>query len=163
MFYGYGIFDDEVDPIIDMVRSHAPLEEIRAGQCPTCGAPIAVEFSELGDGFQIYCKGKPLHLSKWQEITDPPTWWPECVTSARDCTYHWREWHSFDEAGILTMKVSGYRADGCHWSGQLECSPDHVDYEFWCWVLLESGCSSDLINDEELVDLRERFARIAAS
>jgi hypothetical protein len=83
------------------------------------------------------------------------------VVEPTDSTWYWREWHSFDASGNLTMKISGWQADGIRWSGQLECPATHTDHRFWRWVLFESGCTSDLINDAELAELRTRFAKIA--
>jgi hypothetical protein len=159
MQHTYGIFDDEADHIIDLVRRHAPLAQIRGTGCPACGSPMAVEFVECGNGFQIYCEGKPLHISTHRDIADPPPWWLECVIPPTDSTWYWREWHTFNEGGKLTMKISGWRADGVRWSGQLECGPGELDYEFWRWVLFQSGCTSDLIDEAEVAELRARFAR----
>src|SRR5262249_38297428 len=69
--------------------------------------------------------------------------------------------HSFDAAGNLAMPVSGWRADGVRWSGGFACPVGHPDHTFWRWVLSESGCTSDLIGDAELAELRARFARAA--
>ncbi|HLJ94835.1 MAG TPA: hypothetical protein VKU02_16785 [Gemmataceae bacterium] len=159
MQHTYGIFDDEANHIIDLVRRHAPLAQIRGTACPVCGSPMAVEFMDDGNGFQVYCEGSPLHISKHQDITEPPPWWPQCVIPPTDSTWYWREWHSFDGSGNLTMKVSGWRADGGRWSGQLECATGDPDYAFWRWVLLQSGCTSDRITETELAELRARFAR----
>ncbi len=158
MFYTYGVFDEEADSILDLVRRHAPLAQIRRTGCPVCGSAMSVNFSDDGTGFSIYCDGRPLHMSKYQDIADPPPWWRECVIEPTDSTWYWREWHSFDDEGNLVMKISGWQADGVRWSGQLECATDHPDYAFWKWVLFESGCTSDLINDAELAELRARFA-----
>jgi hypothetical protein len=159
MQHTYGIFDNEADLIIDLVRDHAPLAEIRGTRCPACGSAIAVEFAEGGAGFQVYCAGNPLHISTYQDIAVPPPWWRECVPPPTDSTWYWREWRSFDADGKLTMKVSGCQADGVHWSGQLECAPGDPDHAFWTWVLSQSGCTSDLISEAELVELRRRFAK----
>jgi hypothetical protein len=59
------------------------------------------------------------------------------------------------------MKISGWQADGIRWSGQLECPTTHTDHRFWRWVLFESGCTSNLIDDAELAELRARFAKTA--
>jgi hypothetical protein len=57
------------------------------------------------------------------------------------------------------MPLSGWNADGVRWSGGFACAVDHPDYAFWRWVLLESGCTSDLISNEELEGLRDRFTK----
>jgi hypothetical protein len=159
MQHTYGIFDDEADPIIDLVRRHAPLAQVRGTECPACGSTMSVEFDESGAGFQVYCDGDPLHISTYQAIADPPPWWRECVIPPTDHTFYWREVHSFDADGKLTMYASGVRADGVHWSGQFTCAPGDPDHAFWRWVLLQSGCTSDLINEAEVAELRARFAQ----
>ena len=75
MQYTYGIFDDEADHLIELVRRHAPLAQIQAAGCPARGAALSVAFAEDGRGFSIACEGKPLHLSTYQEIAGPPPWW----------------------------------------------------------------------------------------
>jgi hypothetical protein len=120
---------------------------------------MAVEFTKEGNGFQVYCEGTPLHNSTYQDITELPSWWQQCVTPPTDSTWYWREWHTFDASGNQTIKVSGWQADGVRWCGQFECETDDPDYAFWPWVLLQSGCTSDLISETELADLRARFAK----
>jgi hypothetical protein len=159
MQHTYGIFDDEADHIIDLVRRHAPLAQILGTRCPACGSAMAVDFVDGGTGFQVHCEGKPLHISKYQEIDDPPSWWPTCVIPPTDSTWYWRDWHSFDGDGNLTMKVSGWRADGVRWSGEFKCATSDPDYAFWRWVLLQSGCTSDLIDEAEVAELRARFTQ----
>ncbi|MFO0941035.1 MAG: hypothetical protein U0930_09725 [Pirellulales bacterium] len=101
-------------------------------------------------GFSISCKGDPLHVTKHQDIDNPPPWWPQCYEEPRDTTWYWREWHSYDDDGTLHMKISGWQADDVRWSGALECPRDHRDYDFWLWMLNESGCKKDLISDTDL-------------
>jgi hypothetical protein len=161
MQHTYGIFDTEANHVIDLVRYHAPLAQIRATGCPACGAAISVAFAADGRGFSISCEGQPLHVSAYQDIAEPPPWWRECVVVPTDATWYWRDWHSFDATGKLTMRVSGWQADGVRWSGQLECAPGHPDYAFWQWVLLQSGCTSDLISEAAVAELRARFAQVA--
>ena len=158
MQHTYGIFDDEADHIIDLVRRHAPLAQVRSAGCPACGAAMTVEFDASSTWFQVCCEGKPLHISKHQDIAAPPPWWRECVIPPTDSTFYWRETASFAASGKLTMNASGVRADGVHWTGVFECAPGHSDYPFWKWVLSQSGCTSDLITDSELAKLRARFA-----
>lgn len=161
MQHTYGIFDTEADHLIEQVRRHALLAQIRAAGCPVCGSPVSVEFTEDGRGFSISCEGKPPHITTHQEITEPPQWWRECVVEPTNSTWHWRADHSFDAEGNLSMPMSGWTADGVQWSGAFACPVDHPDHAFWRWVLFESGCTSDLIGDAELADLRSRFATIA--
>lgn len=157
MSYTYGIFDNEADGIIALVHQHAPLEQILAVPCPACGATIDVAFNSDGTGFSLNCNGDPLHMTKHLEIDKPPSWWKTCYEEPTDTTWYWREWHSFDDAGTLHMKISGWQADDVRWSGQLECPTEHSDYQFWQWVLNESGCTKDLISDTDLNELRAAF------
>jgi hypothetical protein len=159
MQHTYGFFDNEADHIIDLVRRHAPLAEILKSKCPACGSAMSVQFAKDGTGFQVSCAGDPLHFSTYQDISDPPPWWQECVVPSTDSTWYWRDWHSFEADGKLMMKVSGWQADGIRWSGQFECAPVDPDYTFWTWVLSQSGCTWDLISETELADLRARFAK----
>ena len=69
--------------------------------------------------------------------------------------------HLFDARGNLSMPLSGWTTDGVRWSGGFACPVDHADHDFWRWVLLESGCTLDLIGDAELAELRTRFAQMA--
>lgn len=161
MRHTYGIFDDEADHVIGLVRRHVPLDEIRRTPCPACGAAMSVEFSKDGTYFLVICGGTPLHISKHEEIVDPPPWWRECVIPATDLTCYWRESYSFDSDGNLTINASGWQANGVHWTGSFSCAAGDPDYDFWRWVLQESGCTSDLINDKELAELRARYAMTA--
>ncbi len=155
----YGVFDDEADHFIELVRRHASLAQIRAAGCPACGAALSVTFVEDGRGFSIACEGKPLHVSTYQDIGEPPPWWRECVVEPTDHTWYWRADHSFDAAGNMSMPASGWQADGVRWSGRFACPVGHPDQAFWGWVLSEAGCTSDLIGEVELAELRARFAR----
>lgn len=159
MQYTYGIFDTEADHLIELVRGHAPLSQIRAAGCPACGAAVSVTFAEDGRGFSVACEGRPLHISTYQGIADLPPWWRECVVEPTDLTWYWRAGHSFDAGGNLSMPTSGWTAEGVRWSGGFSCPVDHPDYAFWRWVLSESGCTSDLIEEAELAALRTRYAK----
>lgn len=153
----YGIFDDEADHIIAMVHDHASLESIIATPCPACGANMEISFNVSGTEFSLNCKGDPLHLTKQQDIDNPPPWWRQCYEEPKDTTWYWRDWHSYDDNGTLHLKVSGWQADGVRWSGALECRPDHPDYALWQWILSKSGCTQDLISDTDLIELRAKF------
>jgi hypothetical protein len=159
MQHTYGIFEAEADHLIELVRRHAPLAQVRAAGCPVCAALIAVEFADDGGGFSMSCEGQPLHVSTYQAIADPPPWWRACVVEPADSAWYWRADHSFDAAGNLSMPMSGWTADGVRWSGAFACPVDHADHPFWRWVLFESGCTSALISDAELSELRARFTR----
>ncbi|XZE44085.1 hypothetical protein SH467x_003673 [Pirellulaceae bacterium SH467] len=153
----YGIFDDEADHLIAMVRSHAPLDSILATPCPACGTNMVVSFNDDGTGFELSCRGDPLHMTTYQQIANPPPWWQQCYEQPNDTTCYWREWHSFDDNGTLHMKISGWRADDVRWSGELECPRDHRDYDLWGWILNESGCTKYLISDTDLDELRTQY------
>jgi hypothetical protein len=159
MQHTYGIFEAEADHLIELVRRHAALAEVRAARCPVCGAANTITFAEDGTAFSIACEGKPLHMSTEQDIVDPPPWWRECVVEPTDLTWYWREHHSFDARGNLWMPVSGWQADGVRWSGGFACPVDHPDHTFWRWVLFDSGCTADMIEEAELTELRSRFER----
>ncbi|MEI8021837.1 MAG: hypothetical protein WCH39_26745 [Schlesneria sp.] len=69
---------------------------------------MADAFNEDGTGFSLNCEGDPLHITKDQEIDDPPPWWQQCYEIPTDMTWYWREWHSYDKDGTLHMKISGW-------------------------------------------------------
>lgn len=153
----YGIFDDEANHIIAMVYEHAALESIIATPCPACAAKMSVEFNEDGTGFELYCQGEPIHLNKFQSINNPPPWWQQCYEEPTDTTWYWRKWHTYDDAGTLHMKISGWQADGVRWSGERECPRDHPDFILWRWILQESGFTQELISNTDLDELRIRY------
>jgi hypothetical protein len=153
----YGIFDDEADHIIAMVYDHVPLDSIVATSCPACGATMSVAFNIDGTGFSLSCKGDPLHITKQQDIDNPPPWWKQCYEEPTDTTWYWREWHSYDGEGTLLMKTSGSQADDVRWSGAFECPRDHRDYDLWQWILNKSGCTKHLISDTDLSELRAQY------
>jgi hypothetical protein len=157
MQFSYGIFDSEADHIIAMVRDHASLDSIVGTPCPACGAEMVVVFNDDGTGFSLNCKGDPLHITKQQEIDNPPPWWQQCYEEPTDTRWYWREWHSFDADGTLHMKISGLQADDVWWSGAMECRRDHRDHELWRWILNESGCTKDLIGDADFNELRAQY------
>ena len=153
----YGIFDNEAEHIIALVHEHAPLAEIHASPCPACGCKMTVAFNDDGTGFSLNCSGAPLHITTHQDINDPPAWWREGYEEPTDTTWYWSEWHSYDDAGTMHMKISGWQADDVRWSGELECPNDHPDYQLWQWILNESGCTKDLISDTDLEELRAEY------
>lgn len=153
----YGIFDNEADVIIAMVRDHATLDSVVETPCPACGARMVVAFNSDGTGFTLCCNGDPMHMTTQQEIDNPPPWWRYCYEEPIDTTWYWRDWHSYDDEGTLHMKISGWRADDVRWSGELECPRNHHDYDLWRWILKESGCTKDLISDTDLDGLRARY------
>lgn len=157
MHFTYGIFDHEANDLIALVRQHVPLAQILSVPCPACGSKISVSFNDEGTGFEINCHGDPLHMTKYQEIETPPAWWKDCVVEPTDISWYWREWHTYDKDGTLRMKISGWTADDMRWSGELECAVDHSDHAFWKWVLDRSGCTSKLIDDTELEELRSTY------
>ncbi len=153
----YGIFDNEADLLIGMVRGHASLDAIVNTLCPACGANMAVAFNSDGTGFTLSCNGDPLHMTTQQDINNPPPWWRQCYQQPVDTTWYWRDWHFYDAEGTLHMKTSGLTADDIRWSGAFECPRSHNDHDLWCWILNESGYAKDLISDTDLDDLRAQY------
>ena len=158
MSFTYGIFDHEADHIVDLVRRNASLDHILSIPCPACGAKINISFHEAGTEFTISCEGDPLHMTEGQDIATPPSWWRSCYEEPTDITWYWREAHSFGDAGTLVMTISGWDADGTRWSGGMEWTVDHPDYDLWQWILNESNCTKDLISDTDLESLRAVYS-----
>ena len=75
----YGIFENEVDDLIERVRAHDSLAAIESDRCPCCSAALRVFFWPDGGGFCIQCVGVPPHLSPYQEISSLPPWWRERI------------------------------------------------------------------------------------
>ncbi len=121
MEFTYGIYEGEIEPALATVRSQRPLAEIEAMPCPCCGARLSISFSSEGHGFQVFCSGEPLHMSKFQEIAQPPAWWRERSADTDPITFYWRVDSSLASDGRLGMPVSGYDAACNHWSGMF-CS-----------------------------------------
>src|SRR5262245_5248036 len=134
----YGIFDDEADRIDRLVHNHVSLAVIRGTRCPACGAALCVASGRAGPGFALRCSGDPMHITKDHAIEGPPPWWQQCYAEPQDTAFYWHTWHGYKENGALFMKISGYLADGVHWSGEMDCPPEHEDFELWQWVIHES-------------------------
>ncbi len=158
----YGIYEDEIEPVLAAVRSQRPLAEIEAMPCPCCRARISVSFFPEGDGFQIFCSGEPLHMSTYQKIAEPPAWWKERIVDTGPITFYWRGDSSVANDGRLGMPVSGYDADGNHWSGAMTLRPDQPDYLLWRWIIGQGDRYKRLISDKDLASIREEYHRIAA-
>ena len=152
----YGVFDNEANHIISKIRNHAALDEILAIKCPACDSDIQIIFDSDGSGFSVNCTGDPLHITKHQNITNPPIWWPLCFDEPSDIVWHWSEFHNYDDDGNLHMKISGWDAVGTRWSGAMDCKPGDPDYDLWRWILDQSDCVEPLISNQMLDQLRER-------
>jgi hypothetical protein len=161
MYYTYGLYEDEIEQVLALVRLHEPLAKIEATPCPCCGAPISITFWPEGDGFQVACSGSPPHFSTYQEIAIPPAWWTERIGDFGPTTFYWHEWSRYREDGTLEMKASGYAEDGSHWTGQVEIPPDHADYPLWKWILEQVGRYEPIISEKDLELIREESLRSA--
>ena len=97
----YGIFDHEGDHIIAMVHNHASLDAIVATPFPACCAKMVVTFNSDGTGFSLGCEGAPLHITKYQQIENPPFG----GGSAMKCL---RIRHGIGVNGIHTTKMGSF-------------------------------------------------------
>jgi hypothetical protein len=159
MQYTYGIYESEIDEVLAAVRSHESLSAIESIPCPCCGARIAVQFAPEGNGFQVNCAGEPLHISTYQEISNPPPWWKERIWETGPVTFYWREWSAFAADGTLEMKVSGYDEDGSHWTGAMDVRPDQPDYSLWRWIIEQGDRFKTLLSDKDIEPIREEYRR----
>lgn len=157
MQHTYGIYEDEIEPVVAAVRSHRSLAEIEAMPCPCCGAGLSVTFSSEGIGYTVSCKGEPMHMSVYQEIANPPPWWKKCVVEPYSTTFCWLDWHQFSEDGTLKMNLSGYGMDNNHWSGEMTLRPDEEDYPLWKWILSQRDRFKELLTDKDLEVLRAEY------
>jgi hypothetical protein len=155
----FGIYEDEIEPVLAAVWSRRPLAEIEALPCPCCGARLTVSFAPAGNAFQVFCSGEPLHLSRFQAIAQPPTWWTERIADTSPITFYWRVHSGVADDGRLGMPVSGYNADGCHWNGAMTVSPDQPDYLLWRWIIAQGDRYKPLISDRDLESIREEYLR----
>ena len=80
----YGIFSDEADDVIALVRDHHQLAEIEAHRCPKCCASLRVGYYPDGEGFYIHCSGAIMHSTQYQQLLQPPAWWRERVIEVTD-------------------------------------------------------------------------------
>ncbi len=80
----YGIFDKELDFLIERVYEKDSLSSIEAHLCPQCSAPLKVGFYPDGKAFVISCEGKIPHSTQYQAIDTPPTWWQERVVEVTE-------------------------------------------------------------------------------
>ena len=75
----YGIYEDEIEPLLSRVRRHDDLAAIEGTPCPACGAALRIVIYPDGRFFQVLCAGKPPHMSTLQHLDSPPPWWAERV------------------------------------------------------------------------------------
>jgi hypothetical protein len=157
MNFGFGVYEDEIEPVLAAVRCHRPLAEIQALACPCCGARMEVWFSPEGGHFHVGCTGELPHLSQSQKIAQPPDWWQQRIADTGPITFYWQKDSCFADDGRLEMPASGYDADGNHWSGRMVRKPDHADYPLWCWIVGQKGRYKPLISDRDLEAIRKDF------
>ena len=75
----YGIYEGEIEALLNQIRRHDDLASIEATPCPSCNAPLRVIFWPDGRSFQVLCTGEPPHFTTLQDIDSPPPWWAERV------------------------------------------------------------------------------------
>lgn len=75
----YGVFSDEMNIVIELVRSHEPLQIVEGHLCPKCDSQVRVGFYPDGKGFIIRCEGEVPHMTQYQALDTPPAWWKERV------------------------------------------------------------------------------------
>jgi hypothetical protein len=75
-----------------------------------------------------------------------------------ESTYYRPEWHDFQEDGTLSIRTSWWDAES-HSTGVCEISRDHVDYEFWCWVVSDPARSRGSKNVDAISELRTEYER----
>ncbi len=156
------VFDDEIQPVLELVRQHRPLAEIEASLCPECGLPMRVWFDKEGTIFGLHCTAESRweHYSKPQRIASPPFWWRERIADTEPVTFYWPRMSEIASDGTITMRATGYNKEG-HWTGVCRFPPDVSDYRFWCWVIEHRNRWPDFFSDRDLPRLREEFTNAA--
>lgn len=69
--------EQAVSRMMKRILARCSLEEVESFVCPTCGAPMSVDFSweSLGTEFTLACSAPEEHV-RWHEVTEhPPGWW----------------------------------------------------------------------------------------
>ncbi len=122
---------------------------------------MSVSFAPEGDGFLVYCGGEPLHMSKFQEIAQPPPWWRERIWDTGPVTIYWRKDSSIASDGTLGMPVSGRDAEGCLWSGAMTLRPSEKDYGLWRWIIRHGDRYKAILSDKALESIRQEHHRSA--
>ncbi len=154
----YGIFENEINPVLALVDQHASLAEIEARQCPLCSSPLVVRFdNSMGTQYTVLCTGDPVHFSLPQEIATPPPWWLERYEAPRTWTKYARGMVLTTDAGSLLMYAEGWSESNGNWTGHFECCPSDDDFLLWAWIVSERADLPDHIDDLMLDALRAAF------
>lgn len=156
----YGIFKNEIDPVLELVEQHAPLAEIEGKRCPLCGSHLVVHFeNDTGTEYTVLCTGEPVHFSFVQKIADPPSWWRERYQPPKPWKEYARGSAVTTDAGSLLMFAHGWSESKGHWTGHFKCFPLDDEFSLWTWIVSERTDLPEYIDDSMLAGLRAEFDR----
>ena len=158
MGFSDDIFEDDIQPVLDMIRANQPPSEVESVPCPRCGARLRVWFYTDGDSFGVHCAGQ--HMSKPQHIARAPDWWQERIGEFGPVTYYYPRMSAIGTDGTIAMRSTGWTDEG-HWTGRFTMRPDSPDYRFWCWIVAHQERWPHCISDRELPKLKEEFVNAA--
>jgi hypothetical protein len=153
-----GVFGDEAQPILELVRRHRPLTEVEAVLCPECGNAIRVWFNSEGTVFGLRCTAESgwAHYSRPERLASAPSWWRERIVDTEPITFYWPTMSKIAPDGTITMRATGYD-EGSHWTGVRHFTRDTSDYQFWSWVVKHRSRWPQFFSDRDLPRLREEF------
>ena len=133
---GFGVYEDEIEPILAGVRCQRPLAEIEAMTCPCCGARISVRFSaQRRHEFQVFCARRaiaPVHIPGDCRASGLVAGANRGYGAHHDLLAQHQLFCERWPAGNARL---GRNADGCLWSGRMILRPDQADYPLWCWIV----------------------------
>lgn|GEM_PF-5868807 len=153
------LLGEDIQPVLDMVRTNRPVSEVEAVPCPRCGGKLSVCFGTNGSDFVVLCSGPGMHMSKRQDISNPPDWWRQRIGDFGPVTYFYPRMSKFAPDGTITIRATGWTDEG-HWTGAKKVQTDSSEYEFWRWVVANSERWPDFFSDRELPKLRDEFAHV---
>ena len=82
----------------------------------------------------------------------------QMTNESNDRTYYKRDTAGFADDGTLCMECSVW-SDDEHLLCTMNCAVDHPDYDFWIWVLEESGFTNSILNDRDIEGLKRTYAK----
>lgn len=153
---GFLRIDDEIGHLIQMVRDHAPLEQILRHRCPACHGQLKIVFENAGLDFRFECRGNVLHFTLPHRTTSPPSWWKSCFEEWVETTYYYLSSAGIEPDGSLAIRTSTY-GYAYHASGVAFIAPEDPDFAYWEWCVESLPHKKRFYDEEELAELRDQY------